>query len=107
MIILGCIAICKSSCDESCFKVIDTDNSRKHYTKFGYDPNYAATQVNYQAPPKNRECVSISEGASRNNREAIDTSEVLEYISIAMATLSAFERRLKTQASTNPIHSEL
>ena len=50
---------------------------------------------------------SISKGASRNNREPIDTSKVLKYISTAMATLSAFERRLKTQANTNPIHLEL
>ena len=54
--------------------------------------NYAATQVNNQAPPKNGERTSISKGASTNNTNTIDTSEVLDYISTAMATLSAFEK---------------
>ena len=71
------------------------------------DSKETTPQVNYQAPPKNGERASTSKGASTNNTNTIDTSEVLDYISTAMATLSAFEKRLKTQVATNPILSEM
>ena len=41
-----------------------------------------------------------------NKDIAIDSTEILEYISTAMQTLKDFEKRLKTQVNTNPTRSE-
>ena len=53
---------------------------------------------NGQAAPSTR--------GEKNKDIAIDSTEILEYISTAMQTLKDFEKRLKTQVNTSPTRSE-
>jgi TolA-binding protein len=68
--------------------------------------NNNATHFNNVTSSKNGERPRYR-GGNTNNENNIETSEILDYISTAMATLSAFEKRLTTHVSTVPTHSGL
>ena len=55
-------------------------------------------------PSKNMTPASGQNGGTSNN---LKIEEVLNFISTSMQTLSAFEKQLKMQFATRPIHSEM
>lgn len=68
--------------------------------------NNNAVNANITNQPKNGERAPSPGGSTTNEEKAIDTTEILNYISTAMQTLAEFEKRLKTQLPTNPTHSD-
>ena len=57
-----------------------------------------------QQHPKNGVAAPSNRGNTKANQ--LDTAEMLEYVSTALKTLSAFEKRLMTQQATVLTHSE-
>ena len=81
------------------------ETQRQHPSKI-HQTNLAEKNTTQHRQSKNGEPRPAAP-RGKTNQHNIEINEVLEYISTAMETLGAFEKRFKEQVSTIPIHLEM
>ena len=80
------------------------NNRHERINTKSYSNAVQNTNDNRYQDPKNG--VAAPSNGGNTNVNQLETTQMLEYISTALKTLTAFEKRLMTQQATVPTHSE-